>query len=201
MERIKWHDSGRCLGHRRHAMLLSLQTYQPQSLSPRCGVTLSRFTWYLHGIEYSWPMGSGTTRRCGHVGISRVVGPLSTLPQGMATWGGRCSRNLTVLIPHGAGQMLGRRETLRHCSGVGKRSRRHWDSWSWFRGPPACDEARTIWFSGSWTSSCLWESQKSWEQSRDPQAGSGPGCEGLGTGGGKESSSWSHNDCPWLVSG
>ena len=65
-------------------MLLSLQTYQPQSLSPRCGVTLSRFTWYLHGIEYSWPMGSGTIRRCGHVGISRVVGPLSAPPQGTA---------------------------------------------------------------------------------------------------------------------
>ena len=109
MERIKWHDSGRCLGHRRHAMLLSLQTYQPQSLSPRCGVTLSRFTWYLHGIEYSWPMGSGTTRRCGHVGISRVVGPLSTLPQGMEIGQPRHS-NLCQ-------DVLGHKVATGHCSG------------------------------------------------------------------------------------
>ena len=90
-------------------MLLSLQTYQPQSLSPRCGVTLSRFTWYLHGIEYSWPMGSGTTRRCGHVGISRVVGPLSTLPQGMEIGQPRHS-NLCQ-------DVLGHKVATGHCSG------------------------------------------------------------------------------------
>lgn len=123
-------------------------------------------------------------------------GPSCALPQSTAAGGGRTIGSLTALISCCCWRSVGLQGSSETASRVGKSQTEMWESRSWFRGPQTNDKVRTVEFSGSWTSRCHWESQKSREQSRGLRAGDSIQPRA----GGKGSSDLSHGESPWLDS-
>ena len=134
------------------------------------------------------------SRRCQNEGTHewvfafRVMGPASTLPQGMAAWGGG-TQGVWLCLPHTIPrQVLGYRETWRLCWGGKSQSEAVWGAGQLelFPVPPICNKSGTIWFLGS----------------RDTQVSLRALWAGysLGPGGKGGSSCWSLGDCPWLDS-